>query len=181
MEGTRALLPKGDLWRTAHVIFVTVGSDKGFPRLLHAVDCLKVRGLIQGDVLLQIGRTPDFSSAVCSVVRFLSPAEYEQRMRNATVVICHGGAGTMIQALQAGKVPIVMPRRVKYGEHVDDHQLEGAQELAAAGRIILVQEPKELPAAIQIARSRSAPPPVRPVRMIELVSRAIEDLLVCRV
>jgi UDP-N-acetylglucosamine transferase subunit ALG13 len=114
-------------------------------------------------------------------VRFLSPAEYEQRMRNATVVICHGGAGTMIQALQAGKVPIVMPRRVKYGEHVDDHQLEGAQELAAAGRIILVQEPKELPAAIQIARSRSAPPPVRPVRMIELVSRAIEDLLVCRV
>jgi UDP-N-acetylglucosamine transferase subunit ALG13 len=181
MEGPPALLSKGDLWRTAHVIFVTVGSDKGFPRLLYAVDHLKASRVIQDDVTMQIGRTPDFSSEVCKVVQFLSPAEYEQYMRDASVVICHGGAGTIIQALQAQKVPVVMPRRKHYGEHVDDHQLEGSQRLAAEGRIILVHEPAELLAGIEEACRRKLQPRAQAhLRMVELVSQAIEDLLARR-
>lgn len=163
------------------MIFVTVGSDKGYPRLLHAVDRLKTDGLIDEDVLLQIGRTPDFSSEMCKVVQFLAPSDYEQCMRDASVVICHGGAGTMIQALNIGKLPVVMPRRKHYGEHVDDHQLEGAQALAAEGRIILVHEPYELLTAIEEARTRTVlPQQHNPLRIVELVSRAIEDLLTRR-
>jgi UDP-N-acetylglucosamine transferase subunit ALG13 len=87
----------------------------------------------------------------------------------------------MIHALRAGNMPIVMPRRKHYGEHVDDHQLEGARALAAEGRIVVVYEPAELPAAIDEARTRSSQPqlPNEP-RMIKLVSRAIEDLVAIR-
>jgi UDP-N-acetylglucosamine transferase subunit ALG13 len=160
------------------MIFVTVGSDKGFPRLMSAVDRLRSQNLIQEHVLLQIGANANFKSEVCEVVTFLAPAEFERCMRDASVVICHGGAGTMIFALQARKVPVVMPRRKVYGEHIDDHQLEGAQALAAEGRIILAPEVDDLPAAIAQARLRgmqSAPEP--PSTMIELVSRGIEELL----
>jgi UDP-N-acetylglucosamine transferase subunit ALG13 len=181
MEGTGALLSKSHLWWTADVIFVTVGSDKGYSRLLRAVDRLKTDGLIDEEVLLQIGRTPNFTSGVCKVVQFLSPNDYEQHMRDASVVICHGGAGTMIQALNTGKTPVVMPRRKHYCEHVDDHQLEGALALAAEGRIILVHEPYRLLAAIEEARARTMlPQPQIPLRIVELVSRAIEELLARR-
>ena len=76
----------------------------------------------------------------------------------------------------------MMPRRAKYREHVDDHQLEGAQALAADGRIILILESSELPAAIEKARTLMSQPSTRPpLKMIDLVSRAIEDLLALRV
>jgi UDP-N-acetylglucosamine transferase subunit ALG13 len=163
------------------MIFVTVGNYLGFPRLIRAVDQLKVEGFIQEDVLLQIGGTTDFTSKVCTVVSFLPPAEFEQRINDASVVVSHAGAGSMLQALRAGKVPIVMPRRAKYREHVDDHQLEGAEALASEGRIILIHEVEELSTAIEKARRIALQPPPKPaLRMIALVSRAVEDLLARR-
>jgi UDP-N-acetylglucosamine transferase subunit ALG13 len=160
------------------VIFVTVGNFNGFPRLVSAVDRLKAQGLIPDEVLLQVGGVSDFRSEVCRVAQFLAPEEFEHAMEQASVVIAHGGAGTLIQALRAGKVPVVIPRRKKYGEHVDDHQLEGAQELAAQGKVILAREVAELPAAIEQARARSAQTAAAPpTQMIELVSKAIDELL----
>ncbi|MBO4860171.1 MAG: hypothetical protein J5530_01350, partial [Clostridia bacterium] len=47
---------------------------------------------------------------------------------NARLVITHGGPSCYIDVLENGKIPIVVPRCHKFGEHVDDHQLEiGAQ------------------------------------------------------
>lgn len=159
------------------MIFVTVGNFKGFQRLVNAVEQLKRRGVIEDEVLLQVGNDAKYKSDVCKVTQFLAPDEFEHKLQEATVVISHGGAGSIIQALRAGKVPIVMPRRAEYHEHVDDHQLEGAQALAAEGRIILIRETEELPAAIEKARTASQPSSRPPLKMIDLVSRAIEDLL----
>ena len=38
--------------------------------------------------------------------------------------ITHGGTGAIIGAVKKGKKVIAVPRRAKYGEHVDDHQLQ---------------------------------------------------------
>jgi UDP-N-acetylglucosamine transferase subunit ALG13 len=160
------------------VIFVTVGNYKGFQRLVSAVEQLKRDGIIEDEVLLQVGNDAEYKSDVCKVIQFLPPNEFERKLHEAAVVISHGGAGSIIQALRAGKVPIVMPRRAKYHEHVDDHQFEGTQALGAEGRIILIHEVEELSAAIDSARRLAArPPPPAPLQMIDLVSRAIEDLL----
>ena len=45
-------------------------------------------------------------------------------MNKAAVVITHGGTGAIIGAVKKGKKVIAVPRRAKYGEHVDDHQLQ---------------------------------------------------------
>ena len=163
------------------MIFVTVGNYNGFPRLVGAVERLKAQGVIRDEVLLQVGGVNGFKSEVCRVVRFLPPDEFEQALREASVVVSHPGCGTLIQTLAAGKVPVGMPRRKHYGEHVDDHQIELAQTLAAEGRVILADGVDELPAAIEKARSRSAQSGANPPRrMFELVSRAIEELLADR-
>lgn len=45
-------------------------------------------------------------------------------MSKADIVITHGGTGAIIGAVKKGKKVIAVPRRAKYGEHVDDHQLQ---------------------------------------------------------
>lgn len=45
-------------------------------------------------------------------------------MEKANIVITHGGTGAIIGAVKKGKKVIAIPRLAKYGEHVDDHQLQ---------------------------------------------------------
>jgi UDP-N-acetylglucosamine transferase subunit ALG13 len=160
------------------MIFVTVGNYLPFPRLVNAVDQLKAQGVIGDEVLLQVGGASDFRSERCKVARFLPPDEFERAVREASVIVSHPGCGTLIQVLGAGKVPVVMPRRRQYGEHVDDHQIELARALAAEGRVILADEVRELPQAIERARSQSACRSVEPpTRLVKLVSQAINEIL----
>jgi UDP-N-acetylglucosamine--N-acetylmuramyl-(pentapeptide) pyrophosphoryl-undecaprenol N-acetylglucosamine transferase len=51
-------------------------------------------------------------------------------IRGADVVVAHAGTGIALMALENGKCPILVPRRAMHGEHVDDHQLTIALELA---------------------------------------------------
>ena len=97
--------------------------------------------------------------------------EFTKLVADATLVVTHAGAGTLIHALAAGKRPVVMPRRSDLGEHIDGHQLELAEAFAALGRIVLAREPIDLPAAITDALARAAEPArSRPLRMVELIS-----------
>ena len=45
-------------------------------------------------------------------------------MDEAETVITHGGTGAIVGAVKKGKKVIAVPRLSKYGEHVDDHQLQ---------------------------------------------------------
>lgn len=70
--------------------------------------------------------------------------EVQSTMHSAELVVCHAGVGTIITALRAGKRPAVIPRRVNYGEHVDDHQLDIATQLADRELIHLVESASDL-------------------------------------
>jgi UDP-N-acetylglucosamine transferase subunit ALG13 len=65
-------------------------------------------------------------------------------MRDAAAVVCHGGPGTILGARHVGAVPIVVPRRHRLGEHVDDHQLAFCRRLAADGGVFLAETEAEL-------------------------------------
>ena len=56
--------------------------------------------------------------------------EMQQALKDARIVITHGGPSSFIEALQFGKVPIVVPRQEKYHEHVNDHQVEFTKLIA---------------------------------------------------
>ncbi len=161
-------------------VFVTVGNaTQGFNRLLEAVDRLAGEGFFGGEtVLVQAGNNPNFQPIHCKCEAFLPMEEFVARVHDADLIITHAGAGTLFHVLQAGKVAVVMPRREKYREHVDDHQVELVEALAAEGRVIPAYEPSDLPVAIAEARKRGAHAvPPGPSRMLNLVGRAIEELM----
>jgi UDP-N-acetylglucosamine transferase subunit ALG13 len=162
------------------MIFVTVGNaTQGFRRLLDAVDFQARNGTLKGeDILFQSGHTSSFCPSIGQHVPFLPLEQFEQSVEDADLVISHAGAGTLIQLLRVGKIPVVMPRQKKYGEHVDDHQIELVLGLEAQGRIIPAFESDQLGHAIEMARKIGGKPPIiKEGDGLKLVKRAIEELL----
>jgi len=161
------------------LILVTVGNaTQSFCRLLEAVDTLSGQGFFGEErVFMQTGNSKDFHPEFCDYESFL-PMEHFQRMfENSDLIICHGGCGTLLDAVRLGKIPVVMPRRKVYGEHVNDHQLQLTRALAAEGKVIPAYEPEHLPRAIAEARRPGRKPTSSsPSRMRDLVARAIQDL-----
>jgi hypothetical protein len=87
----------------------------------------------------------------------LLPApELEARIRGARVVICHAGAGVLGTCIKHGRRPLVVPRLSRYGEAVNDHQLELGRALAATGQAVLCPDRASLATAL---RDSLATPP----------------------
>ena len=75
-------------------------------------------------------------------------------MNTADVIITHGGPSSFMEAMAAGKVPVVIPRYAKFGEHVNDHQGDFVQLVAARlGGIVPVYDITNLSAAVEESRS----------------------------
>ena len=137
--------------------FVSVGNaTQPFRRLLDGV--LAISRDLPQPVFVQSGSTP-FHAEVCESVPFLNMNEFQSQVCRSKLLIMHAGAGSLITAVRAGKVPVVMARRACYGEHVDDHQVEFARELDRAGRIVVANEPVDLLSAVReaLARQQDAP------------------------
>jgi beta-1,4-N-acetylglucosaminyltransferase len=161
------------------MIFVTVGNaTQGFRRLLDAIDRLAGEAF-WGDeeILIQYGNNPDFRAVHCRQEDFLPMDRFVDLIDKASLVVSHAGAGTILHALQAGKVPVIMPRRKQYGEVIDDHQLELVQALASAKRIVPAYEPDDLAQAVVEARRYTRPCFPLPSRMLGLVGRSIGELI----
>ncbi|MBI3766239.1 MAG: multidrug MFS transporter, partial [Ignavibacteriales bacterium] len=93
------------------MIFVTVGNaTQGFGRLLNAVDRMAGEGAFGKEIVfIQSGNNPDFRFSHCKHEPFLDMENFETKIHEADLVISHAGAGTLLQVLHAGKIPIVMP------------------------------------------------------------------------
>ena len=120
------------------MIFVTVGThEQPFDRLIKCMDALKASGTIEDEVFIQTGYT-DYAPVHCNWSKLLSYSDMEKYVREARIVITHGGPSSFIMPLQIGKVPIVVPRQEAFGEHVNDHQLAFALEVEKRQKNILV-------------------------------------------
>jgi len=160
------------------LIFVTVGNaTQPFRRLLEAVDALSGQGALRGDtVFMQTGHNAPFKPLHSQVEAFLPMAACLNRLKEARLIISHGGCGTLLQAIGLGKTPVVMPRLARYHEHVNDHQLQLVRALAEEGRIVPAYEVSDLPRAIEEAWQRGPQSPPRG-RMLDLVDQAVRELL----
>jgi UDP-N-acetylglucosamine transferase subunit ALG13 len=124
------------------MIFVTVGSQMPFDRLIRAVDEWAVaRG--RSDVFAQIGST-DFLPKSISAKKFMDPLEFRKCVETADVIVAHAGMGSIITALECGKPIIVMPRRGSLNETRNDHQVATVRHLSKHGRIIVAMNEEEL-------------------------------------
>lgn len=127
------------------MIFVTVGThEQQFNRLVEEVDKLKEDGVIKEDVFIQTGFST-YEPKHCQWSKLISYKEMNNKIKEARIIITHGGPASFIAPLQIGKIPIVVPRQEKYGEHVNDHQLEFAKNVEKRNKnIIPVYDIKEL-------------------------------------
>lgn len=106
------------------MVFITLGSQKfQFDRLLEAVDQLYERGQILEPAFAQTGCS-DYRPKHYPYQPFLDRDAFSEKMDQADIVITHGGTGAIIAAVKKGKKVIAVPRLARYGEHVDDHQLQ---------------------------------------------------------
>lgn len=132
------------------MIFVTVGThEQQFNRLVQRIDEMKRDGVLgEEEVFIQTGFST-YEPKYCKWSKLIPHKELSQYMDEARIIITHGGPASFVMPLQMGKVPIVMPRRVQFDEHVNDHQLIFAREVANRnGNIILVEMVDELEKAI---------------------------------
>ena len=67
-----------------------------------------------------------------------------ERIKTASLVISHAGAGTTLLCLKLKKRPILVARMKKYGEHVDDHQVVFAENFERSDRVDAAYEMAEL-------------------------------------
>ncbi len=139
------------------MIFVTVGTNEArFDRLLRALEDLPAGT----DLFVQHGPSP-IRPAGATCTDYIGFDEMVEKMRQAQAVVTHAGVGSVLTALLNGTRPIVVPRLRRFGEAVDDHQLEFGRRASEAGFVTLVEDTDTLLAAIE-RQQESPPPPPRP-------------------
>ena len=118
------------------MIFVTTGTQKFlFDRLLKDIDELLEENKIKDEVVCQAGYS-NYVPKNFSVIKFLNKQEYEDLIDKCDIMITHGGVGSILHGLDKSKKIIVYPRMSRFGEHVDDHQLEIVAKYTELGYIL---------------------------------------------
>ncbi|MFZ7133057.1 MAG: PssE/Cps14G family polysaccharide biosynthesis glycosyltransferase [Eubacteriales bacterium] len=106
------------------MILVLLGTHElQFTRLLEEIERCIGEGIIQEKVVVQAGNTKYLSDKM-EILDFLSYNQLEERMKETSYIITHGGTGSITSALRSNKKVIAIPRLKKYNEHNDDHQVE---------------------------------------------------------
>ena len=134
------------------MIFVCIGSrDYQFNRLLQALDELIASGELTEEVFAQIGQS-QYTPQHYQWERYLDSETFRTYLQKAELIVSHAGVGTLLGALKMGKTVIAVPRYVKFGEHIDDHQTQIADVLCNAGYVYQVKDIAELGKTIAFAR-----------------------------
>ncbi|MDQ1123234.1 glycosyltransferase [Microbacterium trichothecenolyticum] len=121
--------------------FVTLGTIKPY-EFAELVKVVEKSLPDDAEIVWQLGATT-YQPTRGTVFTQMSGSEFDAAVRKADVVITHAGVGTLIALVESGADVIAVPRRKFRHEHVDDHQLQIAEEFASRG-LIRVREADEL-------------------------------------
>lgn len=118
------------------MILVTLGTQKqSFIRLLDMIE----NSNIKEEIIVQAGHTK-YSSEKMKIFDFIPYEKLNELTDKADIIITHGGTGSIVTPLKKGKKVIAVPRLAKYGEHVDDHQVQIVDVFSEMGYIIKLNE-----------------------------------------
>lgn len=152
------------------MIFVTVGTQGPFDRLVRAVDRWAA-ATGRTDVLAQIGPRAWRPSHVRWTAS-LEPAEFRRTFEEAELIVSHAGIGTLVAALELGKTIVVLPRRARLHEHRNDHQMATAEHFCRKHGVAVAESEADLApqldAALRMAAKELIPVPrvLAPTRML---------------
>lgn len=124
------------------MIFVTIGTQEPFDRLIKAVDDFAPQ--LQGIPIVAQVFNSTYKAKNLQTFDFLTPVEFENYFQQASLVISHAGMGTIISALVNAKPIVIVPRQVKYHEHRNDHQMATAKRFEALGYVNVIYDEQQL-------------------------------------
>lgn len=91
-----------------------------------------------------------------TVFSMLKPEEMKKYIIDSSFVITHAGVGTIMECVENNKEIVVLPRKEKYAEHVNNHQEEIASEMEKNGLLKKVDTYDKLKeVVIEIIRNRN--------------------------
>lgn len=119
------------------MIFVTVGSrEYAFDRLFKKLDELYEEGVLSENMFAQTG-TSKYQPKHYAFKPFVSQDEFLEKIEQADIVVSHGASGSIMKALNAGKKVIAVTRLEKYGEHINDHQIQNNVAFGSNGYVLV--------------------------------------------
>lgn len=123
------------------MIFVTVGTQLAFDRMISAIDNLNAE--VKAEVFAQIGPsaiTPQY----IDFIDFMTPNEADEKFKEATLIVAHAGMGSILTALKYEKPILIMPRKAALEEHRNDHQIATANWVKGLKGVTVAQDENEL-------------------------------------
>lgn len=104
------------------MIFVAVGTHPDqFDRLIRRID--EIAPKLNEEIIIQRGFTK-YTPINCKSFDFAP--NLEEYYKKARLVISHSATSVLEFVMKYKKPIIVVPRQKKYGEHINDHQVEFA-------------------------------------------------------
>ena len=124
------------------MIFITVGTDSSFDRMLKTIDAW-AKESARSDIFAQIGKG-GWKPPHIPHQEFLEPSEYRKTLNQAKLVIGHAGMGTILTTLSRGLPVLVMPKKASLGEHRNEHQTATAEHFSKLGKVYAAYDDQEL-------------------------------------
>lgn len=122
------------------MILVTLGTgDKQFKRLLEIIDKLIEKEIISDEVVVQSGITR-YNSNNMKIFDLINKDEFNNLIKDASLIISHGGVGSILEGLKNEKKVIAVARKERFGECANDHQKYIIDEFSQKGYIIGVTD-----------------------------------------
>lgn len=159
------------------MILVLLGTQHNeFTRLIKEVEKCINTGTIKEKVIVQAGFTK-YKSDKMEIFDMISNEELTKYVDEATLIITHGGVGSIIMALEKGKKVIAVPRLHEYGEHVNDHQRQIIKVFSEKKYLIGIENVDELEVAIKnIAKFEPVKYENNNQKMINIIENFIEKI-----
>lgn len=155
------------------MIFVTVGTQIPFDRLMRMVD--EIAPQLHGEEIIAQSCDGKYMPQHFSTVRLIEPARFEEIFSRARVVIAHAGMGSIVSAMRRGKPLVIVPRQASLGEHRNDHQLATAQHFSQNCDVCVAHTAAELLDAVRSAPVPASLPQGPSTELINAITHFIDD------
>lgn len=147
------------------MIFLTIGTHEPFERLVRAVDSWCALRGTGARVFGQItGPRPDgWRPQHFEWVARLDPQAYDQRFRQAELIVSHAGMGSILTALSYAKPIVIMPRRGHLNETRNDHQFTTVKMLGNRPGILVAEDETRIPPVLDQALDAGSAASAKPI------------------
>lgn len=119
------------------IIFITVGThEQPFNRLVEYMDKFQLNHP-EDTIIIQAG----YSTYQCKYAKeyvFLSPDKMHKLMEDCDVLVTHGGPSSFIEGIKCKKRVIVVPRQLKFKEHINNHQVDFLKNIVPKYKGVLI-------------------------------------------